>query len=86
MPNPFANRQLRPSDPAVTAFDIVPTDSTDLIHMTTGLNVATPGTVRVTTIDGSIADLTVHPGQVFPIQAKRVWFTGTTATGIRGLI
>ena len=51
MPNPFANRQLRPSDPAVTAFDIVPTDSTDLIHMTTGLNVATPGTVRVTTID-----------------------------------
>ena len=85
MPNAFANRSRTPSDPAVTVFDIIPDDATDLAHVTTGLNVANPGTVRVTTEDGSVADVTIHPGHAFPVRARRVWQTGTTATGIRGL-
>lgn len=85
MPDAFANRHRSPVDPAVTAFDITPDDAADLPHVTTGLNVATPGTLRVTTADGSVADVTVHPGHAFPIRATRVWLTGTTATGIRGL-
>lgn len=86
MPNSFENRMRRPSDPAVTVFDIAPDDGVDLEQVTTSLNVATPGTVRVTTVAGSTADLTIHPGQVFPVQAQRVWLSGTTATGIRGLV
>lgn len=85
MPNAFANRQRTPSDPAVTVFDITPDDMSDLARVTTALNVANPGTVRVTTVDGSVADVTIHPGHAFPICARRVWLTGTTATGIRGL-
>lgn len=85
MPNAFAHSHRRPTDPAVTVFDITPDDGADLAHATTALNVATPGTVRVTTVDGSTADITVHPGQAFPIRARRVWLTGTTATGLRGL-
>lgn len=85
MPSSFATRQRRPSDPAVTVFDITPNDATDLSRVTTALNVATPGSVRITTIDGSTADLSIRPGEAFPVQARRVWQTGTSATGIRGL-
>ena len=86
MPDSFATHHRRPTDPAITVFDITPDDSNDLAHVTTGLNVATPGVVRVTTVDGSTAELTVHPGHAFPIRVRRVWQTGTTATGIRGLV
>lgn len=73
------------NDPAITVFDITPSDSANLSHVTLALNVASPGTVRVTTLDGSISDVSIHPGHAFPIRARRVWLTGTTATGIRGL-
>lgn len=86
MPSSFSDRTRRPSDPAVTVFDITPDDVADLAEVTTALNVATPGTVRVTTLDGSTADLSVHPGHAFPVRVRRVWLTGTTATGIRGLV
>ena len=33
----------------------------------------------------STADLTLRPGDAFPVRARRVWQTGTSATGIRGL-
>lgn len=85
MPDAFAERHRRPTDPAVTIFDIIPNDAADLAHVTIALNVATPGTVRVTTADGSTSDVTVNPGHAFPIRARRVWQTGTTATGLRGL-
>ncbi len=86
MPDAFANRARRPQDPAITVFSITPDDGSDLDQVTSALNVATPGTVRVTTVDGSDADLTVFPGASFPIRARRVWQTGTSATGIRGLV
>lgn len=78
-------RFRRFTDPATTVFDITPDDAQDLARITTALNVATPGTVRVTTEEGSTADITVHPGIAFPVRARRIWHTGTTATGIRGL-
>ena len=85
MSNAFTNRHRTPSEPAISVFDITPDDVADLVQVTTGLNVATPGTVRVTTVDGSVSDVLIHPGQVFPVRARRVWLTGTSATGIRGL-
>lgn len=86
MPDTFAGRTRRLTDPAVSVFDITPDDGTDLAQVTTALAVTTPGTVRVTALDGSTADLVLHPGQPFPIRARRVWQTGTTATGLRGLV
>lgn len=86
MPANFSNSHRRPSDPAVTVFDIVPNDNADLTVAITALNVATPGTIRVTTVDGSVSDIMVHPGHAFPVRAQRVWMTGTSATGIRGLV
>lgn len=86
MTDSFANRMRSPGDPAVSVFDITPNDSADLPQATVALNVATPGTVRVTSLNGSISDLTIMPGVAFPIRATRVWHSGTTATGIRGLV
>lgn len=85
MPDTFASQIRSMSDPAITVFEIVPDDSADLPLVTLALNVASVGTVRVTTADGSISDVTVNPGQVFPLRVSRVWQTGTSATGIRGL-
>ncbi len=85
MTDVFSDRMRRPTDPAVTLFDIMPDDNADLAHVTIALNVATPGTVRVTTVDGSVSDVTLAPGNAFPLRARRVWLTGTSATGIRGL-
>ena len=82
----LAPRTRRATDPAVTVFEILPDDATDLPQVTSALNVATPGTVRVTTEDGSVSDVTVHPGRAFPIRARRVWLTGTSATGLRGMV
>lgn len=86
MSDPFANRMRTPTDPAVRVFDVIPNDLVDLPNVATALNVATPGTVYVTTTDGSEGSVSIHPGQPFPICVKRVWQTGTTATGITGLV
>lgn len=83
--DPFANRVRSPADPAATIFEITPDDGTDLAQPTTALNVATPGQVRVTMIDGSVGTVSLSPGHTLPIRVKRVWQDGTTATGITGL-
>ena len=75
-----------PSGPATALLEIHPNDETDLPQILSGLNVATPGTVRVTTRDGSVGSVFVTAGTVFPLRVTRIWATGTTATGIYGLI
>lgn len=85
MADAFSDRMRSPTDPAITIIEVTPDDAADLSVTTLALNVATPGLVRVTTVDGSVSDLTIHPGYAFPVRARRVWATGTTATGIRGL-
>lgn len=85
MSDAFSGYARSMNDPAITVFDIAPDDATDLAQVTIALNVASPGTVRVTTADGSISDLSIYPGHAFPLRVRRVWLTGTTATGIVGL-
>ena len=85
MTDTFARQARSIGDPATAIFDIIPSDVSDITQVTTALSVATPGTVRVTTQDGTTGDLSIHPGQPYPIRVTRVWQSGTTATGIRGL-
>lgn len=68
--------------PAAHLQDVTPNDSTDLTHASRALNVATTGSVRVTTVRGDTATVTIVAGTPFPVRAIRVWATGTTATGI----
>jgi hypothetical protein len=81
----FVNFSIDPTAPACDARAITPSDSSELDEITLGLNVATTGQVRVTTLNGTITDLTLNSGFFFPIRVSKVWTTGTTATGIRGL-
>jgi hypothetical protein len=85
MPDAFSSHSRSPSGPATSVFSIAPDDAADLAQVTIALNAATPGTVRVTTADGSVGDLMIAAGEVIPLRVRRVWATGTTATGLRGL-
>ncbi len=59
-------------------------DTVDLTVPARGIFVGVSGDVKVTMIDGTVG---VWPnlvaGVIHPIEAKRIWVTGTTATGIR---
>lgn len=71
--------------PAGSVIEITPDDTVDLEFVTIALNVATAGSVRVTTLDGDVTDVFLAAGIAFPIRVTRVWANGTSATGIRGL-
>lgn len=81
----FASSDNTLHSPATNIEEIVPSDINDLAYLTTALNVATDGDVRVTTDSGTISTVFVAAGTVFPLRVRRVWATGTNATGIRGL-
>lgn len=81
----FASANNTLHSPATNIEEIVPSDAADLSYLTTALNVATPGDVRVTTDSGTISTVFIEAGVPFPLRVRRVWATGTTATGIRGL-
>lgn len=72
--------------PAAVVADVTPSDTVDLTAATRALNVATSGTVRVTTVRGSTATLYIAAGVAFPVRVTRVHASGTTATGITALI
>jgi hypothetical protein len=81
----FASSDDTLTSPATNIEEITPSDVNDLAQLTIGLNVATPGVVRVTTAAGTISDVFIAPGVIFPLRVRRVWSTGTNATGVRGL-
>lgn len=83
----FSNYPTTPDQPATSLVEIVPDDAGDgLAQVILGLNVETPGHVRVTTRDGSTGTVFVAAGIVFPLRVTKVWATGTTATGICALL
>lgn len=86
MSDVFSSYSRSPGDPATSVFEIVPDDAADLASVTTALNVATSGTVRITTVDGDVTDIRLQSGVHFPLRVRKVWQTGTSATGIRGLV
>jgi hypothetical protein len=73
------------SSPPSDLIAVAPSDSTDLAHVSRAINVATAGTVRVTTRAGTTASISVAAGIIVPIRVRRIWATGTTATGIVAL-
>ena len=68
--------------PATHIEPVTPSDVTDLPVVSRALNVATVGSVRITTVGGTTATLHVAAGIPFPVRATRIWQTGTSATGI----
>lgn len=73
------------TSPPQKAFAVTPDDNTDLQFVTKAINVTTTGAVRLETDGGDTVTLHVAAGIVFPVRAKKVFATGTAATGIVGL-
>ncbi|RJK94516.1 hypothetical protein D3P06_18540 [Paracoccus aestuarii] len=62
--------------------DITPDDGCDLDFASRAITVATEGFVKLTTIGGTTGRIFMVPGVPFPIRARRIWATGTTAEQI----
>lgn len=80
--------RLSPESPAVGSQPITPAN-TDLAEPIRSLVVFTAGDVRFTAVDGSEDTWTIPSGAVpylIPVAMKRVWLTGTTAGGLKGLL
>lgn len=82
MADPFASQTPGLESPASHLSTVTPSDSADLDIVSRGINVATTGTVRVTTVSGDTETIYIAAGSAFPLRVTRIWATGTTATGI----
>ena len=85
MSDRFENTSAGLESPATHIEPITPDDANDLNETTRALHVAGSGFVRITTVSGSQGTVFMPAGAIFPIRARRVWATGTDATGIVGL-
>ena len=75
-----------PSDPAINAASVTPSDSAALSHNSRGLYVGGTGDLKVDMEGtGTVTFYGVAAGSILPIRAKRVYSTGTTATYILSL-
>lgn len=71
--------------PATDYFAITPNDGADLAYETREIIVATGGTLAVQKRNGDAVILTLPAGR-FALVIKRVLATGTTATGLTGVV
>ena len=75
------------SSPICGGFDIAPDDSVDLISVTRAIILAGGGDVSVVLKNGdSITLPALAAGVIYPFRVARILSTGTTATGLKGLI
>jgi hypothetical protein len=85
--NRYANNATSAIGPAVMLRAVTPHDVNELEFVTNGIIAGTAGAIAVVAQeDGAPVTLAVNAGQVYPIRAKRIMATGTTATGIVALI
>ena len=82
MTDPFEGFQAGLESPALHLVEVTPDDAADLTLVSRAINVAESGSVRLTTVSGETGDVFIAAGTAFPIRARRIWATGTTATGI----
>jgi hypothetical protein len=80
-------RYRMPSDPGASGFAVVPSNTDDLVRQTRGLYVGGAGDVKVDLADDGeeLVFKNVPAGTTLPIQVKKVWATGTSATYIIAL-
>lgn len=76
------NKVVVITSPVTGAYAVTPDDSNDLSEMTLSLYIGTAGTLKVTMLDGSVVSYAAIAAGRHPLRVKRVWATGTSATGI----
>lgn len=81
----FHNRTSGLESPATRLAGVTPDDAADLDFATRAIAVGAEGFVQLTTIAGDTGRVYVVPGAPFPIRARRILATGTTASDIVAL-
>ncbi|MEE4187007.1 MAG: hypothetical protein V2I76_00985 [Roseobacter sp.] len=83
MTDTFASTSTSLQSPATRGYAVTPDDNADIVFFSRALNVSTSGTVRLTPMDDDTpVTVFIGAGMTFPIRARRIWATGTTATDI----
>jgi len=86
MTDPFAGYAGSLVSPPANAFDVTPSDTQDLPNSVRAIYLAVSGDVKVDMV--GVGTGLVYPAvpanQWFALRAKRIYATGTTATGIKG--
>lgn len=83
----FQDYQTSLNSPVEGGFDVVPADGADLPAVTRGVMVTSAGDVAVKLKSGDTLVLPgLAAGVIYPVRVARVLETGTTATGIKGLV
>jgi hypothetical protein len=77
--------QSEMDSPAMGVFAVTPNDSTDLAIFTRAIRANVAGTIKITGYDKVDTTCNFLAGETRPIRARRIWSTGTTATGIEGM-
>ena len=73
------------TSPVTAAETISPSDTTDLTQATRALYVGVGGELAVQMLSGDVVTLNnVQAGVLYPLRARRVMATGTTAAGLIG--
>ena len=87
MPDRFSQNAASLLAPATHGFSIVPSDSADLAETTRAVYCGVGGDVVATLQSGATVLFTnVTAGALLPIRLTKVAATGTTATGLVGLV
>lgn len=87
MSDSFKDYQPGLESPAGHGVAIVPSDNVALAEATRAIYVGGAGALRVTMVSGAVVTLAVaQAGQIYPLRVVQVMATGTTATGLVGLI
>ena len=74
------------TSPAIDGSMIVPSDATDLAHVTRALYVGSGGQVAAQLASGSTVTFAAVPsGTLLPLRVRRVMSTGTSAADLVGL-
>lgn len=88
MADPFDDYIRTLESPASSGFAITPDDETDVTNTTRAIYVGSAGDVAVILDDDETAITFggVSAGLILPVRVRRVLATGTTASGILGLL
>lgn len=86
MVDKFATYSSGLDSPASDVFPITPDDASDLAVATRAIRADTGGDVVLVTMSGNERTCRFSDGETRPIRATRVKATGTTASGLEGMV
>jgi hypothetical protein len=72
--------------PGTRSFLITPSDENNLPQNARSLRVDVGGSLKFTTIGGTTDTWEVSDKETIPMQMEKIFATGTTATGIHGIV